>query len=375
MKKIVYITMIALAAAIGVSALLTPRQANAMARFSAADATYIRKDEVIDGSVYIAGNSVTVDGTIKGDLYCAGQSVTITGTVDGDIICAGQSVEISGKAGGSMRLAGQLVRLRGESGGSVSVFAQSLETENTTKIGKDLNGAVTTARLAGNYGRDITLSAEEAVVVGTVARDVEGAYSTLRIANGSRVSGNVSYSSPQDGVIEGSVEGKVSRTPITRQGQSGAVAGTILTMLGIIASGLILVLFIALVMPRRMDDAMTLARKKPGRVALWGLGAFAVLPLVTLVLMLSGVGISVAIMLGATWMLFAIFGGVFVAYLVGTVLFKKVKSIPLRALLGGLIVTIVYLIPFINILAFMVVMITGTGIILTYLESSKLFER
>ena len=43
--------------------------------------------QVVDGSAYLAGSTVTVQGTINGDLYCGANNVIITGTIEGDVIC------------------------------------------------------------------------------------------------------------------------------------------------------------------------------------------------------------------------------------------------------------------------------------------------
>ncbi len=377
MKRSVLIAAAALVVAVGAGVAFIPQRTHAEARFSSADATYIRKDEVIDGSAYIAGSTITVDGTIKGDLYCAGQTVTITGTVDGDIICAGQNIDVSGHSGGSMRLAGQTVRMRGESGGSLSVFAQAFETENSTKVAKDLNGAAGTIQLSGSYGRDIAMSGQNMTITGVVARDVAGDFETLKIDSGAQVLGNVSYTSATDGVIAGKVAGKVSRTPVDQQNraQSNPVVGWIVMAFVAVLGGLLAIIMIVAIMPKRVGEMAALARRKPGRVVLWGLGLAFVMPPLLLFLLVSGVGIALAIVLGAMWLLLALTASAFVAYFVGGELFKKVQSAPLRTLLGGVIVLIAYVIPFVNVLAYAVVSIFGTGMALAYLENKKVFER
>ena len=56
----------------------------------------VKKGQTVDGSAYLAGNTVLVEGTVKGDVYCAGNSVRVEGTVDGDVLCAGNTVTIGG---------------------------------------------------------------------------------------------------------------------------------------------------------------------------------------------------------------------------------------------------------------------------------------
>src|SRR5687768_4284776 len=60
------------------------------------DQVVIGRDEVIDDDLYVAANTVTIDGTVKGDLVAFASQITINGTVMGDVLAAGQGVIING---------------------------------------------------------------------------------------------------------------------------------------------------------------------------------------------------------------------------------------------------------------------------------------
>lgn len=355
--------------------LANTQSAAAMARFSSGDATDIKSDEVVDGSAYVAGNSVTVEGVIRGDLYCAGKTVKVTAQVDGDIICAGQTVEILGKSGGDMRLAGEKVTLRGESGGSVSVAADSFTTEGTTKVAGDLGGMVNAAYLAGSYGRDVALGSATTTIVGSVGRDVEGEYKTLRIAEGAQVRGNLSYTSQSDADINGNVTGQVTRAESKAQTKASSYGSIFITVLMIVIGLLLVSLFVAMVLPRPLQAATDHAVRRPVRAVIWGLALFAFVPISMIFLMVSGVGLPLGVVLLTAWVLLILLSGPFVGYLIGAALLKKTRSLPLRALLGGLILVVLYMIPILNIFVMLCVMIFGTGMILSYFESQKVYQR
>lgn len=350
--------------------------AQAMGKFSAEDSNYIKKDEVIDGSAYLAGKSVTVEGTIKGDLYCAGENVVISGNVEGDILCAGMKIEITGTSKGDMRLAGDVVNLRGTSGGNVSVASNKFDTEATMVIAGDLVGGASNVRLAGKIGRDVLIGSESMTIVGTVGRDVEGAYQNIRIAEGAKIAGNLSYTSGKDAEIAGTVSGKVTRSEDAQNGSRDSIAAMVWSAVMIVLGMLLIPLVLATAIPKRLHEMGLYAEKQPLRSVLVGFVVFAALPLVITVLLVSGIGVPLALAImfaAATVMLVS---GPVVGYLIGHQLFgKRITSITGRAMLGSVILGVFYLIPLVNILVVVMVLIYGTGAILAYLESRRLFER
>src|SRR5687767_15870586 len=54
------------------------------------DTVTIASGETINDDLYVAGETIVVDGTIKGDLVAFGQTITINGIVEGDLIAAGR---------------------------------------------------------------------------------------------------------------------------------------------------------------------------------------------------------------------------------------------------------------------------------------------
>lgn len=376
-KKLgVFIGVIAMAVfgAVGVAVLPQASQPVQAARFSTANATYIRSGETVRSSAYLAGDDVTVEGTIKGDLFCAGNTIKISGTVEGDIICAGANIEITGRAAGDMRLAGQSVVLRGEAGGNVSLLADTVRTEKTTKIGGDVNGAAANVRLAGDYGRDIALAAEQMTILGNVARDVEGTYQTLRLTEESQVGGRLSYVSPQEAQNNGKVQGEVTH----RQGDGARVSVAVQLFVMMVAAlfGLLLLAFIlSYVIPKPLEDMAVYAANAPARPLLWGLAAALIMPLAVVIMLLSYVGVIAGIFMVLVWLVLVMVSGSVAAYLAGRKLLPRSRSVTARMMVGSLILLGLYLLPVVNVLVALAATIYGSGTVLGYLESRNVFAR
>lgn len=135
-------------------------------------AVTVGKDEVVTGTLFAGGNTVTIDGTIHGDLLCGSQSVLITGLVDGDVICAGQSIHIDGAVTGSVRAAGQSIEIAGPVGRNVTIAAQTLMLDRSSTVsGEVLFAGQTLTNLSGVTNiTEVTPKPEKKTPVTTVTK-------------------------------------------------------------------------------------------------------------------------------------------------------------------------------------------------------------
>jgi hypothetical protein len=100
----------------------------------------ITANEIIDDDLYVAAETVIVDGVIKGDLIVGAQTVIINGTVEGDLLVGARDVVINGTVADDARIFGAAF-LIGENaviGDDLIGAGGSLETRPGSKIGGDL---------------------------------------------------------------------------------------------------------------------------------------------------------------------------------------------------------------------------------------------
>src|SRR5262249_20700299 len=131
--------------------------------------------EVIDDDLYVAGSTVTVDGTIRGDLFAAGMIVTVNGTVEGSLFAAAQTVIVNGTVRDGARVAGQavLVDSKAKIGRDLLFAGYSLESRPGSAVGRDLLGAGYQALLAGDLARNLRGAFQGLELRGTVGGDAE----------------------------------------------------------------------------------------------------------------------------------------------------------------------------------------------------------
>ena len=350
-KKVFAALGITFALACGTSFMAPSAQATA--RFEAGDAGYVKADETVDGGAYMAGKSQRIEGTVNGDVFCAGEDVIISGTVNGDVVCAGVTVAINGTVTGDIRVAGSSVTISAQVGGNVTAFGDTITIETAATIAKDATIAGSTVLVNGAVGRDIVAGGSSVTLNGKVGRNVEGAYERLTIGKDATVGGFLHYTSANDAVVEGQVVGNVQRfEPQDYNGQYAGVrtAGLIIGLLLTVVSVVVTAVALMVILPKKMTTAVSLTGKGALFATLLGFFALFGVPALALFAMLTVVAIPLALALLFVWLALLFVSLGVTAIYVGRLMTKKRNFHPvLSALLGGVVVGALLIVPIISI--------------------------
>ncbi|WP_228054950.1 bactofilin family protein [Gloeocapsopsis crepidinum] len=121
------------------------------------DQVIIGANEVIANDLYVAGRTITINGTVNGDLVAAGRLITINGTVQGDLLAAGQAVVINGAVNDDLRVVSQVTQLSSNAriGDDVVAAGWSFESVAGSTVASDLAFTGWQALLAGSVGRNV----------------------------------------------------------------------------------------------------------------------------------------------------------------------------------------------------------------------------
>lgn len=280
---------------------LAPAGASA-ATLSGDNGVTVTSDQTIDDDLYVASNSIVIEGTVNGDVYAAGSSVTIRGTVNGDVLAAGSDVLIGGTVSGSVRAAGSTVRLAGaQVGSSVSAFAQTFTVERDSSIAGGLNFGANTAAIRGSVGRSVMGGGSSVVLASQLDKDVQIAASSLTLEPSTNIAGGLTFYSDegrldqqQGAVVQGETKRVDTDKGSTQQQQNNQPFNVLATLWGVAALYVIGAVLIAL-FPTATNGVASAILRRPGlSVATGFLALLAVLP-VFLILILSLVGIPLAI--------------------------------------------------------------------------------
>lgn len=346
--------------------------AHADTNFRAGTDVTVSESQTLDHTLFASGNTVDVAGTVDGDVFCVGQNITITGTVNGDVICAGQSVSITGNVAGNIRAAGQTVTIGGRTERSLTVAGQSVTLDASGSVGGDATLAGQSITLNGSVGRDVSIAATAVTINGSVNRDVSATVTNLTLGGSSQIGGDLTYISRHDATQEtgSEVTGSVSRqTPSTQQDNAprfGAlIGGGFIVALYMFIALLLVSLALILLFPQFIHDATEVAVAAPWKTLFVGLLSSILVPVILAVLMFTVVGIPLALLGALAWIIIVCISVPLTAYYIGSMLLSKSTTNPVWSmLLGTAIVLILYMIPFVGFLTWLIGMWFGLGIIL-----------
>ncbi len=368
LKKVLLSAGVVLTLACGVG-FMGAQTVQAAGRFEAGSAGYIKSDETVDGSAYLAGNSERVEGVVNGDVYCAGKDLIINGTVNGDVICAGMTITINGKVTGNVRVAGNSVTIAAEIGGNLTAFGGTVTVESSAKIAKDAVLAGGSVLVNGSVGRDLVGGGSQVTINGPVGRDVEGQYETLAIGKDAVIGGFVHYGSTKDAVISGKVAGSVQRKePQDYSGQQAAFVKTpslLVSALVGIAWVVVMALSLMLVLPKKMATITNLSGKGAAFAALIGFGSLFGIPLLAVVALMTIIAAPLGIAMMFAWCALLVASVGVSAIYVGRLIGRRTNMHPVIAtILGGVLLALLMYIPLLGFLVTLVVVSFGLGAML-----------
>ncbi|MDI6891371.1 MAG: hypothetical protein QMD08_00010 [Actinomycetota bacterium] len=329
--------------------------ATAMTFKSGENVVTIPAEKVIDDDLYIGGGTVNIDGTVNGDVIAAGGMVTVSGTVNGDVMVAGGMVTISGKVSDDVRIAGGNLTLDGEIGGDALVAGGNLDISSNSRIAGDLLLGVGNVRLAGSVGRDVRGGTGSMEITGDVGRNVKIGCDSLTLASGSRVGGDLTYTSQQKAKIQegAKVSGRIAHKlpPVPEKKVEkpaglailAAITGRIFAFfLSLIAVAIVGGIIVSVAPKKSLLVAETIA-SVPWKSLGLGFVLLIVVPIASFIISITIVGLSVGLILLFAYILAIYLSKVFAGLLVGERILAYIRKGAKTHILWSLFLGIVVL--------------------------------
>ncbi len=292
--------------------------------------------EQVEGDALLAGGHVTTASEVNGDLMAVGGEVSVAGAIGDDLYAAGGTVRLDAIVNGNVRLAGGEVNVGPATmvAGGLSVTGGEVDFQGVAH--KYLQASGGTVRLDGEVIGDAEVRAKE-LLIGPTAR----------------IGGRLVYHGPSEptvpegAVINGGIEfhpsdiGRQFRDvqPVVRDAATGL--GTFLWFLGVFLAG---ALFVVLLPGFTSEAAAAIGRKPLPSLGL-GLAILLCVPFVAVVLLITIIGIPVALLLMSLYLLVLFLGWIIAALFLaqrGLTALRPGRPVTrgwqLLALLAGLVV-------------------------------------
>ena len=344
--------------------------------FRQGEVVTVAKGEVLNRDLFAFGERVEISGTVNGDVYAFGGTIIVDGIINGDLIAAGGSLNISGVVSQDSRVAGGQITITGKIGRNLTIGAGNVEITDSANIGGSLLAGAGNLNIAGPIEKDIRAGSGSLTISSAVGGDVDAGVDTLRLTSKASVGGNLTYWSDQEASIDGNakVQGEiVKNTPPKTQGPTpekifGVAIGAVL-FLKIISfiTTLVLGLLIIRLLPKFSQNVATNIRKKPWASLGVGFLATVLIPIVFVILLVTVIGIPLAIMLLPIYLISLYVVRVFPMLWGGVILSEKLNwkiNAYWSFIAGSFIYFIIQLIPIVGGLVTLFTVLFGLGTLL-----------
>lgn len=339
---------------------------------------------VMGGDRFIAGGSITRTQPVTGDLIAAGGEVQLDSAVGGDAVAAGGNVRIGGSVAQNLYAAGGRVSLNGAFGRNVRVAGGRVEIDPAASIQGNLTAAGGTLRLRGAVKGYVQAAGGNVTIDGPVDGDVSVSSGNLTLGPNAKIAGTLRYRSGEEMVRDpgAKVGGNVERLSSERAYEGPVIRTHIPGFAGgwIWSAGLLVLaaLMAAAVPPASMRISGEL-RMHPWLALLFGFIALVCIPMAAIVLMVTVIGIPLAMLVILAYLILLVLGYVATAVAFGDTALANFRPAEaqrsswrvLAAVLAMLVLTLVARIPFAGGLVGFAAMLIGIGAILLAMRPRK----
>ncbi len=340
------------------------------AEFISEETVTIAKDQTIEDDVYLFGGYVTIEGTVDGDVYAFAGTIIQNGNVSGSLFAFGGTVIVESPVKDNLKAAGGNVRIGSDVIGDSFLAGGTLEING--KTGRDLIVGGGKIVINGDVGRDLRGGGEEFRLNGKVGRDVSLECDSLTLSSSADIGGNLKYKSQKEVVIqEGAVvHGKIIPTIVEKpakpkKGIGGTILGKLLGLTWLLILGALLIYFVPDVSSNITNTILT----SPLKTGIVGFIALFIIPITSFILMITIVGIPVALIVLALYIITLYISKIYVGLLIGNETLKRLykEKTPSQywgLLLGLFILLFVTWIPYLGGIISFFAIIFGLGAIL-----------
>lgn len=336
------------------------------------------KDEIVNKDYFAGGDSVTLSGTVNGDAYLAGGNVVVEGTVNGDLIAAGGMLDIRGKVTNDVRVAGGQIVVSAKIDKNLTVAGGSVNITDSAKIGGSVVSGAGNLSVFAPIGKGITVGAGQVTVGNTIGGDIFGGVGQITLTPSAKVTGDLTYWSQSPAQVQPGAQilGKTTHNlppaKAVEQVKPAKILGIftgvslafkIISLLSTLIIGLLMLKFFPAYTQRTVD----VVAQKPWASLGIGFLTAVLTPILFVILLITVVGIPIAMILLATFLILAYFTRIFVSILVGQKIFEilgQKAGSGWSFLLGLVIYGLITILPIIGGIVTLLIVLFGLGAVL-----------
>ena len=342
-----------------------------------------RVEHVMGEDRILAGERALASASVAGDLIIAGGEVIVVTPVGGDLLAAGGDVRVDADAGQDLYTAGGRVALNAKvkrnariAGGKLEIGSQADIAGNATLAG----GEVT---VLGDVQGQLAVAGGRIYLNGHVTGNVDASGGEIELGPQARIDGNLTYRSPVElkrspgADVRGTIVREPGDMPWGEQASEGLRIVSALLLIWTLGLMIVAVAFMA-ALPKFTVRMVDMARARPGMILLLGFVVLVTVPAAALLLLITGIGIPLALLLMAGYLATLMLGYVSAGVVLGQMGLRRLGAARSEkpgwrmasASLALLILTLLAAIPVLGWLVWFVALTGGIGVLLLQLRSA-----
>lgn len=324
--------------------------------------------DIHEGDLYLSGNEVTMDKLVNGNVYIFANNVTIKGQIAGNLIIAANTVTLE------------------ETYIQASAYIVAKEVKFNA-VASDLYTACQTLTIDNKAGvyRDLNVSASKITLTGIIGRNANIGCNNLILTNGSntaQIYGNLThYSSQKIEIPEGAVTGNYDFKEVVKQTSETNFSDYIFSLLSFLVTIILIWGVIKLFASKFYDNSLGLASNKIVKIISIGVAWLILLPIASIILLCTGIGISAFLLLLGIYLLTLFISIPITSISVGNIINNKLnkKTTAMEfvcVIVSGMLFWVANLIPYISTIVLFASIIIGPGFMLyQLLEKNNKFKK
>ncbi|MCF7795181.1 polymer-forming cytoskeletal protein [Patescibacteria group bacterium] len=313
-----------------------------------ADSVYIEKDEVVEGNMYVVSKNITIEGVVNGDLIALAQNITVKGKIAGDIISVSQNLNVEGEISGNIRsiantaslidttvkrnlnLIGTNVLIGENSNISWDALVLAGVAEMRGTVQGSLHGVVDKLIISGDVNKDVSFTINES--------DDYFEGKAIEIAEGTNIQGNFDYSYSENlNLDESLIAGTLNfnEKSVENNWQKN-IWNFIISIFSALVVGLVLIS----ISKKEMAIIQEKVNSRYGKSLLIGLGILFLTPIISIILMMTIIGIPLGFIMLIIWFIALYFAQIMVGLGLGKQIREKVFKLKKKNIMADLIIGI-----------------------------------
>jgi cytoskeletal protein CcmA (bactofilin family) len=344
-----------------------------------ADSVYIKEDEVVEGNMYIASNNITIEGVVNGDLIALGQNINVKGKIMGDIISVSQNLNVEGEIGGNIRSITNTASLINTTvKRNVNLIGANILINENSNINWDALILAGVAEMRGTVQGSLHGMVDKLLISGDVNKDVSFTINQnnnyyqdepIKITDNSNIKGDFNYSYNKNlNIDESLVAGAINfnKKDIENNWQKN-IWNFIIAVFSALVVGLV---FIS-ISKKEMAIIQEKVNSRYKKSLLVGLGILFLTPIISVILMLTIIGIPLGFIMLIFWFILLYFAQIMVGLGLGKQIREKLFKTKKKNIMADLVIgiTILYLlfsIPIFGKIIMFLSTLLGLGVIWRY---------